>query len=150
GVNIPGAFHIYALTIFTDDARYAASLQSGGMSVEFFESIGYQREMDDATGIGDLIVTVPDRYPFLSSDNMGQGYAPMPGAFNAVFWHNGERGVVVLNFVDEPFLQGSALSFIYTRRNGTLNALLEGGGLGSCPPDPQTGFTCIVAPSLNL
>src|ERR1700730_4667881 len=75
GVNIPGAFHLYALTIFTNDAQYAASLRTGDMPVEFVDRIGYQREMDDATGIGDLIVSVPAQHPILYSINTGQGYA---------------------------------------------------------------------------
>jgi hypothetical protein len=150
GVNIPGAFHIYALTIFTNDAHYAASLHTGDMPVEFVDTIGYQREMDDATGVGDLIVSVPAQHPALYSISTGQGYAPAPGAFNAVFWNEGRRGTAVLNFIDQPFLQGGAISRIYTRPHSTLNALLDGGGLGPCPPDPQTGFSCVIAPSLNL
>jgi len=150
GVNIPGAFHIYALTIFTNDAQYAASLRTGDMPVEFVDTIGYQRDMDDATGVGDLIVSVPARYPTLYSINTGQGYGAAHGAFNAVFWNDGQRGTAVLNFIDQPFLQGSAFSYIYTRPYSTLNALLDGGGLGSCSSDPQTGFNCVMAPSLNL
>jgi len=151
GVNIPGAFHIYALTIFTNDAQYAASLRTGDMPVEFVDTIGYQRDMDDATGVGDLIVSVPAQHPTLYSINTGQGYAPAPGAFNAVVWNDRQRGTAVLNFIDQPFLQGSAISYIYTRSQSTLNALLDGGGLGLCPPDLlQTGFDCVIAPSLNL
>jgi hypothetical protein len=150
GVNIPGAFHLYALTIFTNDAQYAASLRTGDMPVEFVDRIGYQREMDDATGIGDLIVSVPAQHPILYSINTGQGYALASGAFNAVFWNDGKRGTAVLNFIDQPFLQGSAISHIYTRPHSTLNSLLDGGGFGSCPQDPQTGFNCVTAPSLNL
>jgi hypothetical protein len=150
GLSIPGAYHVYTLRIFTDDARYAESLRSGGMPVEFIEQIGYQRTMDNETGVGDLNVTLPDRYPFLYSVNTGQGYALGQGAFNAVFWHDGERGTAVLNFVDQPFFQGGALSRIYTRPNGTLSALFDGAGLGPCPTDPNTGFKCILAPSLNL
>ena len=150
GLNIPGTYHLYALRIFTDDARYAESLRSSGMPVEFLEHIGYQRTMDDATGVGDLNVALPDRYPFLYSANTGQGYALVEGAFNAAFWFNGERGTAVLSFVDQPFFQGSALSRVYARPNGTLSRLLEGGGLGPCPTDPKTGFKCVLAPSLNL
>ncbi len=67
-----------------------------------------------------------------------------------MFWNGGKRGTPVLNFVDQPFLQGSAISRIYTRPHSTLNSLLDGGGLGPCPLDPQTGFNCVIAPSLNL
>jgi hypothetical protein len=150
GLNIPGAFHLYALRLITDDAHYAGSLLSGGMPVEFFERIGYERTMDDATGVGDLIVTLPEKYPFLSSINTGQGYAPIPGAFAAAFWYDGHRGTVVLSFIDQPFRQGGALSRIYTRPNSSLGLLFDGGGLGTCPPDPKTRFKCILAPSLNL
>jgi hypothetical protein len=106
--------------------------------------------MDNATGVGDLNVKLPERYPFLYSANTGQGYAPGQGAFIAAFWHDGERGTVVLSFVDQPFFQGGALSRIYTRPNGSLNSLFDGAGLGPCPADPNTGFKCILAPSLNL
>lgn len=151
GLNVPGTFHLYALRIFTDDPRYAESLRHGGIPVEFFEQIGYQRPMDDATGVGDLIVSLPERHPFLASANAGQGYAPVPNAANrAAFWVDGERGTAVLSFVDQPFRQGGAISRIYTRPNGSLNRLLEGGGLGPCPPDPNTGFPCILAPGLNF
>jgi hypothetical protein len=150
GVAIPGAFHLYALRIFTDDSRYADSLRDAGLSVEFIEAIDYERRMDDATGVGDLEVRLPGRHPFLYSVNTGQGYAPVQGALNAVFWHEGSRGTAVLSFANEPFRQGSAISRIYTRPHGTLDRLLEGGGLGPCPPDPKTRFNCIFAPSLNL
>ena len=150
GLNIPGLFHLYTLRLITDDARYAGSLLSGGMPVEFFESIGYERTMDDATGVGDLVVTLQERFPFLQSVNTGQGYAPMPGAFAAAFWFDGPRGTVALSFIDQPFRQGIALSRIYTRPNSSLGLLFDGGGLGSCPPDPKTRFKCILAPSFNL
>ena len=150
GLNIPGAFHLYLLRIFTDDPRFSASLHSGGMPVEFDQRIGYERTMDDTTGVGNLVVTVPDRYPFLYSINTSQGYAPHTGANVAAFWHDGERGTTVLSFVDQPFRQGGALSRIYTRPNGSLQLLLNGGGLESCPPDQKTGFICILAPSVNF
>jgi hypothetical protein len=151
GLNVPGAFHLYALRIFTDDPRYAEVLRSGGIPVEFIDRIGYQRNTDDATGVGDLIVTLPEHFPFLTSINSGQGYAPVPGGANrAAFWFDGDRGTVVLSFVDQPFRQGGAVSRIYTRPNGSLSLLLDGGGLGPCPSDPKTGFKCILAPGLNF
>jgi hypothetical protein len=151
GLNVPSTFHLYALRIFTDDTRYAESLRSGGIPVEFIERIGYQRPMDDATGVGDLNVSLPESHPFLTSTNTGQGYAPIPNLANrAAFWSDGDRGTVVLSFVDQPFRQGGAISRIYTRPNGRLNLLLEGGGLGPCPPDAKTGFKCILAPGLNF
>jgi hypothetical protein len=35
GANVPGAFHLYTLAIYTDDAQYAASLQGTDMPVNF-------------------------------------------------------------------------------------------------------------------
>lgn len=120
------------------------------MPVIYLPVIGYGREMDDATGIGDLTVIVPSlRSPFYSK-NSAQGYVPMPGAFNAVFWHDGKKGRTVLHFRDEPFRQGVALSRIFTKPNGPLDALVRGGGLGPCASDPHTGFRCLSVPSLNL
>jgi len=150
GVNFPGAYHFYTVSIHTNVALYHASLRNAQMPVEHVENITYQRDMDDATGSGNLFVSIPAKHPFLYSMHTGFGYALAPGALNAAFWHNGPRGTSVLNFTDQPFRQGNALSNIYTRPGSSLNALLDGGGLGPCTTDPQTGFNCIIAPSLNL
>jgi hypothetical protein len=156
GVNIPGAFHLYTLAIYTDDARYAASLGSADMPVEFVNKISYQREMNDATGVGDLFVSVPSRdSPFKTVSSSEQGYAlvtdsngsPLP--FNAVLWHDGSKGTAALHFLDEPFRQGQAIGQIYTQPQSKWEALFSGGGLGSCaPPDAPT--SCVIAPSVNL
>lgn len=45
---------------------------------------------------------------------------------------------------------GTALSRIYTRPHSTWDTLFEGGGLGPCAADPETGYRCVLAPSLNL
>lgn len=170
GVNIPGAFHLYALTIYTNDARYAASLRSADIPVEFVNKIGYRRDMNDATGVGDLTVSVPSKDSPFHTFSSGQGYVPVPGAFNVVFWHNGQRhdgdrhdgerhdsqrhddqkGKAVLHFLNQPFRQGTAISHIYTQPNSTWDALFNGGGLGSCDSHPQTGYRCVIAPALNL
>jgi hypothetical protein len=150
GVSIPGAYHLYALTIYTNDAVYAASLRRADMPVELVNNISYQREMDDASGIGDLIVRVPDTDSAFSTVNSGQGYFPVPGALNAVFWHDGHKGTAVLHFLNQPFRQGSSISRIYTKPHSTWAALFDGGGLGPCSPDPRTGFGCVIVPGLNL
>jgi hypothetical protein len=150
GVSIPGAFHLYTLAIYTNDARYAASLRRADMPVEFENKISYQREMNDATGVGDLIVTVPSKDTPFRTLNSGQGYAPAVGAFNAVFWHDGRKGKAVLHFRDQPFRLGTAASHIYTQPDSAWETLLHGGGLGPCASDPRTGFSCVTAPSLNL
>src|SRR5262249_16778519 len=150
GVSISGAFHLYALAMYTDDARYAASLRLAGMPVEFVNQIGYQRDIDDASGVGDLVVTVPNRdSPFSSVDN-GQGYALVPGELNAVFWHNSNECKAVLHFRHQPFREGNALSRIFTRPHSTWGALFDGGGFGPCAPEPRSGYNCVIAPSMNL
>jgi hypothetical protein len=150
GVSVPGAFHFYALAIYTNDARYAASLRRADIPVEFVSKIGYQRDMDDATGVGDLIVSVPSKDSPFQTFSSGGGYVPMHGAFNAAFWHDGQRGQAVLHFLDQPFRQGTAISHIYTQPNSTWDALFDGGGLGPCDPHPETGYRCVIAPALNL
>jgi hypothetical protein len=150
GVSIPGAFHLYLLAIYTDDARYAASLRQADIPVEFVNKISYQRNMNDATGVGDLIVSVPSKESPLHTFNSGQGYEPDAGALNAVFWHDGGNGKAALHFRNQPFRQGTASSRIYTQPNSTWETLFEGGGLGSCDPDPETGYSCVTAPAFNF
>jgi hypothetical protein len=148
GLDIPGAFHVYTLAIYTNDAPYAATLQAIDMPVEFVPGIIYDRPMDDATGVGDLDVMVPlDDAPFYSH-NTGLGYAPAE-ALNAILWHNGDQGTSVLHFIDEPTELGQAQSLIYTEPASDLNELLDGGGLGPGPIDLATGFESVIAPSLN-
>ncbi len=151
GVNIPGAFHLYMLAIYTDDAHYAASLQGTNMPIKFLGKIDYQREMDDATGAGTLKVRVPAKKPDFFSTSLSGGYAPPSGALNAAFWQDGRKGrKVVLQILDQPFRQGSAVSQIYTRPHSGWEALFNGGGFGPCANDPQTGYSCILAPALNF
>jgi hypothetical protein len=58
GLNIPGAFHLYALAIYSDDVPYAESLLRAHMPVRFASKIQYQRDMDDTSGVGNLFVSV--------------------------------------------------------------------------------------------
>src|SRR5205085_8213304 len=101
-LNIPGAFHVYTLGIYTDDSHYADSLQ-GSMPVEFLKQITYNRQFDDTTGFGTLAVNVPDRDSPISSINNAYGYQSQTGALDAVFWHNGTNGKSVLHFHNLPF-----------------------------------------------
>jgi hypothetical protein len=148
-VNTPGAFHLYTLAIYTNDPLYALSLLVAQMPVGFVPGITYERLMDDASGFGDVNVGVPDRHDPFYSRNTGFGYEPA-GALDAVFWHNGKRGKVVLHFHDEPFQQGQALSLVYTQPASRWDTLLAGSGFGPGTPDAATGYNSIVTPSLNL
>ena len=149
GLDIPGAFHFYTLAIYSDDARYVASLRDADMPASF-RNIIYNRTIDDTTGIGDLTVVVPDSKSPLASHNVGLTLEPAVGAFDTIFWYNGKRGTVALHFKDEPFRTGGANSQIYALRDSTLGNLLLGGGLGQCASDPKLVFTCVASPSLNL
>lgn len=150
GVSIPGAFHVYALAIYTNDARYAASLRRADIPVEFVNNIGYQRHMNDATGMGTLAVKVPSKDSPFHTFSSSQGYVPIPGAFNAVFWYDGRHGKAVLHFLDQPFRQGNAISQIYTEPGSTWDVLFDGGGLGPCDPHPETNYRCLIVPAVNL
>lgn len=41
-------------------------------------------------------------------------------------------------------------SCVYTRPGSEWQMLFDGGGLEACPSDPETGYSCIVTPLLNL
>ena len=148
GLDIPGAFHIYVLTIYSDDAKYVASLRDAGMPAKFVRGIVYDRDINDTTGIGNLTVVVPDSKSPLATYNEGLTLAPAIGAFNTIFWYNGRHGTTALHFKDEPFLMGTANSKIYALNTSKLGNLLLGEGLGPCASAP--GVTCVAAPSLNL
>lgn len=150
GLDIPGAFHVYALTIYTNDAQYAGSFYQTGFPVEYVSKIEYHRGMNDATGVGSLSIDVPSKLSPFSTLSTGQGYARAPGAFNTVFWHDSKRGKSVLHFFDQPFSQGTAISQIYTRPGSKWDDLFSGGGLGPCAPQAGTGYHCITAPALNM
>lgn len=151
GVSIPGAFHLYALAAYVNSAQVFASLQAADMPVELVNRIDYQRGMDDASGVGDLIVRVPAKdAPFFSFNHSEQGYFPAPGSLDAVFWNDGRKGKAALHYHGEPFRLGNAISQIYTDPQSTLGILIDGGGWGPCPPDTSTGYGCVIAPSFNL
>jgi hypothetical protein len=150
GVDIAGAFQFYTLTIATDDPVYAASLADGGMPVRLVNRILYSRQIDDPTGVGTLTVSVPADGPLLHSVTNAFGYQPATGALNAVFWHNDRDGIIsVLHFQPYPFWQGQASSEVYLRPGTGLDDLVGGGGVGPCQ-DPQSGYDCVTAPSLNF
>ena len=149
GLDIPGAFHFYTLAIYSDDARYMASLRDADMPASF-KNIIYNRAINDTTGIGDLTVVVPDSKSPLASRNVGLTLAPAVGAFDTIFWYNGKRGTAALHFKDEPFQTGTANSQIYALRDSKLGNLLLSGGLGQCASDPNLVFLCVASKSLNL
>ena len=136
GLNIAGAFHVYALAVLTNDAQYAASFYQTGFPVEYVTRIEYQRGVNDATGVGVSIRVPAERSPF-STLSTGQGYARAPGAFNTVFWHDGKKGKTVLHFFDQLFSQGTAISKIYTQPGSRWDNLFSGGGLGPCTPSSR-------------
>lgn len=147
-VDIPGALHIYTLTIYTDDARYADSLHVAGMPVKHIQDITYDRQMNDATGIGPLSVSVRPEKPLLEAANLGlDKYKPVAGALDGVFWYKGQKGTAVLHFHDKPFKQGVASSQISARPGSLLASLISG---ETCPSDPQTSYPCVVTPALNF
>lgn len=149
-LNIPGAFHFYALAIYTDDARYAASLRSGDMPVEFVSQITYQRDYDDESGVGELSVKVPAQSSPFMSFNEGFGYALQPDPINAVFWHDGREGTTALHFLDDPFRRGEARSKLYTEPQSRWHTLFSGSNPSTCATDPETGFACMEVASVNL
>lgn len=151
GVSIPGAFHGYALAAYLNNGQVFATLQSADMPVALLNQIDYQRGMDDASGIGDLIVNVPAKdSPFYSFSHSEQGYGPVPGELDAVFWHNGRDGKVALHYRGRLPRQGMAISRIYAGPQSTWGVLLNGGGVAPCPSDLETGYNCVIAPSFNL
>jgi hypothetical protein len=150
GVKIPGAFHTYTLAIYTDNREFAAGLRAGDMPVEFVRKLTYQRDMDDASGAGNVTVTVPSKDSPFKSVSTGFGYGLQAGALNAILWHEGRDGRVALHFHDVPFRQGNAISRVYTKPHSRWEALLADGGLGPCAPDPETGYSCVNAVAINL
>jgi hypothetical protein len=150
GVNIPGAFHLYTLAIYTNDARYAESLRDADMPAEFVDNIGYQRDIDDGSGIGDLTVTVPSGTAPLKTVASALGYSSAPGELNAIFWYEGLEGTAALHYHGEPFRQGDAIAEVFSQPQSRWEDLIAGGGFGSCFPDPATGYSCVSAPALNF
>jgi hypothetical protein len=152
GVNIPGAFHFYTLAMYSDDAPYAASLLQADMPVKFNNKISYQREMDDLSGEGQLIVNVPLKASSFKSITSSLGYAPVDGALNAIFWHDGRKGKAALHFHVPAFHQGDAIGQFFMQPGSMWESLLNvnRGDLELCDPDPETGYSCVIVPSLNF
>jgi hypothetical protein len=150
GLSIPGAFHLYTLAIYTNDPLYAVVLFADAMPVQYVPGITYQRNMDDATGVGVVTVNVPNLGSPFMTVTTGYGYALATGALDAVFWHNSLVGQTALHFHDIPYRIGNAAGQVYVKPQSWLAALLNDGGSGACPPDPTTGYACVVAPSFNL
>ena len=106
--------------------------------------------LDDASGIGNLIVTVPSDTVTLKTIASALGYSPAVGGLNAIFWYEGFQGTAVLHYHGEPFQQGNAIAEVFTQPQSRWDDLLSHGGLGPCPPNPDTGYTCVATPALNF
>lgn len=152
GVDIPGAFHFYTLAMYSDDAPYAGSLLEADMPIKFNNKISYQREMNDLTGEGQLIVNVPLKDSPFKSITSSLGYAPVDGALNAIFWHDGKRGKAALHFHVPAFHQGDAIAQFFMQPGSMWESLfnVNSGDLELCDPDPETGYSCVIVPSLNF
>jgi hypothetical protein len=152
GVNIPGAFHFYTLAMYSDDAPYAASLLEADMPIKFNNKISYQREMNDLTGEGQLIVNVSLKNSAFKSITSSLGYASVDGALNAIFWHDGKRGKTALHFHVPVFHQGDAIAQFFMQPSSMWESLfnVNSGDPELCDPDPETGYSCVVTPSLNF
>jgi hypothetical protein len=148
GLDIPGAFHLYSLAFYTDDARYAASLRRADMPVEFVPHLTHDRQMN-TDGEGTLLIDVPSRESPFYSHNTAFGHSPA-GPLNAVFWYEGKQGTAAVHFQHDAHEEGPAQSLIFTPPGSPLNGLLEGGGFGPGPTDPETGYESVLTPSLNL
>jgi hypothetical protein len=149
GVDIPGAFHFYAIHIFTDDAPYAATLHEAGMPVSIVPNIAYDRQIDDASGMGSLGVALNSDHSSLQTLSTASGYQPA-GTLVVVFWFKSDQGEGVLDLQHADYKQGPATSRVYPEAGSQLDSLLAGGGLGDCGSDPVTGDPCILAPALDL
>jgi hypothetical protein len=147
-LDIPGAFHLYALAMFTDDLLYAASLRSVHMPIEFVPRIEHDRQID-ADGVGTLAVGVPSKHSPFYSLNTALGHSPA-GPLHAVFWYEGRRGTAALHFQHDAHEEGDAQSLIFTEPGSPLHVLLKGGGFGPGPTDPDTGYESVITPSLNI
>ena len=147
-LDIPGAFHLYSLAFYTDDAEYAASLRLADMPIEFVPRIAYER-LIDAEGAGTLAVDVPSKDSPFYSLNTAFGHVPA-GPLNAVFWYEGKKGTAALHFQHATHEEGQAQSLLFTPPLSPLNVLLAGGGFGPGPMDPETGYESVMTPSLNI
>jgi hypothetical protein len=81
-LNLPGAFHLYSLAFYTDDAQYAASLRSVHMPVEFVPQLAHDRQIN-TDGAGTLFIDVPSKHSPFFSLNTAFGHEPA-GPLDAV------------------------------------------------------------------
>jgi len=147
-VAFPGAFHLYTLAMYSDEEPYVASLKTN-MPIRSDPGLIYQRTIDDVSGTGDLTANVSVE-PSLATFSTSFGYGPSTSPLHAIFWHDSADGKAALHFNVPVFRQSNAISRVFTQPGSALAALLEGGGTGSCPPDPNTGFNCVTAPSVSF
>ena len=147
GVLIPGASHFYLLEVYTNEAAYAESVRSADFPVELVKPLVYLRNINDATGAGTLEVVIPDLHSPLASANTAISLAPLPGATEGIFWHDGKLGTAGFYFRDAPRQVGNATSRIFTAPGTRWGNLFEGGGLGSC--GSHAGFACVSSPAAN-
>jgi hypothetical protein len=150
GLSAHGAYHLYTIAVYTSNPLFAAALRMTSMPVEFVPTIRVERNMDDATGVGEMFVDVPSNESPFKAFNTGNGYATGPGMLNAVFWYNRRKGKTALHYHNTPYRIGNAVGQVYTKPDTWLGELVKGGGIGVCPPDPTTGYACVVTSSLNL
>ena len=147
GVLIPNAAHFYLLKLYTNEAAYADTFRSADMPVELVKPLVYLRNINDATGAGTDEVVVPDVKSPLAAANTGISLAPLPGATEGVFWHDGKLGTAGFYFRDAPRQLGNATSHIFTAPGTRWGSLFEGGGTGSC--GSYAGFACISSPAVK-
>ena len=147
GVLITDATHFYLLEVYTNAAVFADTFRSADMPIEFVKPLVYLRNINDATGAGTLEVVIPDLKSPLASANTGISLAPLPGATEGIFWHDGKLGTAGFYFRDAPQQLGNATSRIYTAPGSRWGNLFEGGGLGSC--GSHAGFACVSSPAIN-
>ena len=148
GLDIPGAFHLYSVAFYTDDAEYAASLRVADMPIEFVPQLTHDRQIN-TDGEGTLFIEVPSKTSPFYSHNTAFGHSPAE-SLNAVFWYEGKKGTAALHFQHETHEEGQAQSLVFTPPGSPLNGLLDGGGFGPGPTDPETGYESVITPSLNI
>jgi hypothetical protein len=149
GLSFPGAFHLYTLARYSNDAPYFASLTSADIPIEFVPKLTYQRQIDDKTGVGQLAVNIPVKDSSFATFNTVTGYIDT-GSLHAIFWHNGRHGITALNFNVPVIRQANGFSQVFTQPGSMLSTLITGGGFGPCMQDPETGFGCVLTPSLSF
>lgn len=150
GVAFPGAFHFYTLAMYSNDAPYVASLRRTDMPITFDPKLIYQRTIDDVSGVGDLVVNVSAPRSSFKTVSNALGFGTQQGPLHAIFWYDGQQGKTALHFEVPVFRQGDASGQVFMQPGSTLAFLLEGGGTGPCPPDPETGYLCVNAPSISF